>query len=59
MFTIVQINQLSDERSSFAQGTRRALTFESADYDFLERFAIRLTLTGPRGFAYVVRYAVE
>ena len=40
-------------------GTRRALTFESADYDFLERFAIRLTLTGPRGFAYVVRYAVE
>ena len=40
-------------------GTCRALTFESADYDFLERFAIRLTLTGPRGFAYVVRHAVE
>ena len=37
-------------------GTRRALTFESVDYNFLERFAIRLTLTGPRGFSYVVRY---
>lgn len=49
MFTIHQICQRT--------GESRALAFESADCDFLERFAIRLTLTGPRGFSYIVRYA--
>jgi len=50
MYRIIEINQRT--------GKRRPLPFPLFSCeDAAERFAIRWTLIGPRGFGYIVRYA--